>query len=72
MGVKHASQLNQAQPAVERALREKLAAVLDNLSCDNHDWSTRPCETCAAITGLIGFPFGCDKKRALASQLKGS
>ncbi len=25
---------------------------------DPHQWSKRPCETCKAITGILGKPFG--------------
>lgn len=39
----------------------KLAAEL--IYRDAHYWSTRPCATCKAITGLIGEPFGCDRMR---------
>lgn len=29
------------------------------LNGDGHQWSTRPCQTCLAITNAIGEPFGC-------------
>ena len=34
-------------------------AVLDIIQRDSHQWSNRPCESCRAISGIIGRPFGC-------------
>ena len=34
-------------------------AVLRLVDDDNHDWSSRPCQSCNAVTALAGRPFGC-------------
>lgn len=39
------------------------AAVLDLIQTDPHQWSTRPCPTCRAITAIVGRRFGCDRYR---------
>ena len=40
---------------------DEMKEALDTFYTDNHRWSTRPCETCAAITRATGISFGCDK-----------
>ncbi len=34
-------------------------AVVETIGIDGHQWSDRPCQTCRAVSGLIGRPFGC-------------
>ena len=34
-------------------------AVVETIGIDGHGWSDRPCQTCKAVSGLIGRPFGC-------------
>lgn len=34
-------------------------SVVETIGLDGHTWSDRPCQTCLAITGLIGRPYGC-------------
>lgn len=34
-------------------------SVVETIGIDGHMWSDRPCQTCLAITGLIGRPYGC-------------
>ena len=36
------------------------------LEADMHYFSTRPCETCRNISGLIGRPFGCVAKEKMS------
>ena len=36
-----------------------MGPVIDLIQNDPHQWSTRPCSTCQAITSIIGKPFGC-------------
>lgn len=33
--------------------------AFDLIQNDPHQWSTRGCQTCSAITTIIGRPFGC-------------
>ncbi|KKK93486.1 hypothetical protein LCGC14_2692380 [marine sediment metagenome] len=48
---------------VEKAARAAVGiimdAVVETIGVDGHTWSDRPCQTCLAITGLIGRPYGC-------------
>ena len=39
---------------------EVIARLLER---DNHYWGDRPCSTCMGISGLLGRPFGCEKRR---------
>jgi hypothetical protein len=38
-------------------------AALDLIQKDPHQWSTRPCQTCSAVSALVRRPFGCEKFR---------
>lgn len=46
---------------------KKLAGTTDAafalIEGDPHQWSARPCQTCAAVSSLLGRPFGCVKKQ---------
>jgi hypothetical protein len=57
---------------VRKARREDpLATAIRALSKDGHQYSTRPCSTCDAITSSLGEPFGCmamAQHRAKASK----
>ncbi len=37
--------------------------AFDLIEKDPHQWSSRPCPTCIAISALIHRPFGCEKRR---------
>jgi hypothetical protein len=41
--------------------RHLISAMLDVMQADPHQWSTRPCQTCAAVSAMAGRPFGCVK-----------
>ena len=34
-------------------------SAIDLIYKDPHQWSTRPCSTCTAVTALLGKEFGC-------------
>jgi hypothetical protein len=36
-----------------------MTTVLDLMQGDPHQWSTRPCATCQAVSAIVGRPFGC-------------
>ena len=36
-----------------------LALILSLIQQDPHQWSTRPCSTCSAVTVASGIHFGC-------------
>lgn len=38
-------------------------AALNLLQADPHQWSTRPCQTCRAISAIAKRPFGCELYR---------
>lgn len=51
------------QKAVALKVSERInAAASDVLYADPHEFSTRPCGTCRAITAMTGKPFGCSRK----------
>lgn len=41
------------------SLRLVLEAVAGALEADPHQFSTRPCATCRAVSGMLGRDFGC-------------
>jgi len=41
--------------------RHLIGAILDVMQADPHQWSARPCQTCAAVSAMAGRPFGCVK-----------
>ena len=45
--------------AIRAAAGIIVEAVLRLLDDDNHDWTSRPCQSCSAVTALAGRPFGC-------------
>ena len=51
---------------VRKYVRESIDKILDPIlrliENDPHQWSTRPCQTCGAISSIIGRSFGCVKK----------
>ncbi len=48
---------------LEQAIRVQVGLIMDvvteTIGVDGHQWSDRPCQTCLAVTSLIGRPFGC-------------
>lgn len=52
-----------AEDAIKAAARVLMEAALSLIEGDPHQWSTRPCGTCSAVTTLIGRPFGCVTER---------
>lgn len=49
----------EVEQMLKMTVRVLFNAVLGMLQEDPHTWSTRPCQTCRAISGIIGEPFGC-------------
>lgn len=45
-----------------RRLASAIDTALKLIETDPHQWSARPCQTCAAVSLLIGRPFGCHTK----------
>lgn len=46
---------------IRAAAHIMLEAILELIQDDPHQWSTRPCSTCQAVTSIVGVPFGCMK-----------
>ncbi len=46
---------------LEEAVTLIVGAILDALEADPHQWSTRGCQTCRAISALAHRDFGCVK-----------
>lgn len=46
---------------IKAAVNVIIKPILRLLQDDPHQWSTRPCSTCKAITSMIGESFGCTK-----------
>jgi hypothetical protein len=44
---------------VSAAVEILLHPVLRLLQNDPHQWSTRPCATCQAVSSIVNRPFGC-------------
>lgn len=44
---------------IAAAARIVMRAALDLIQVDPHQWSTRPCQTCRAVTAMTGIEFGC-------------
>ena len=52
-------QLNAAFEKGRQIERGSISSALNLLHSDSHQWSTRPCSTCKAISAVFGEPFGC-------------
>ena len=53
---------DQIQRIVQLAAKEIADAALDLIEQDPHQFSKRPCQTCRAVSRLVGRSFGCVKK----------
>ncbi len=49
----------QVEQAIRSALSIIMDAVIETIGVDGHQWSDRPCQTCQAVSSLIGKPYGC-------------
>lgn len=48
-----------SNPTPEPTPQELIAKLIE---ADPHQWSSRPCPTCRAVTIILGRPFGCSAK----------
>ncbi len=55
---------DEAKIIVKAAASIVIDAVVGAIQNDGHVYSSRPCETCRAVSGIIGKPFGCYKYQA--------
>lgn len=58
-----AAQLNAAFIKGGQVHESALKTAVDELSEDLHEYSTRPCSTCAKVSRALGRPFGCLERR---------
>lgn len=49
----------EAEVMIKAAVNVIMDAVINTIGIDGHQWSHRPCQTCLAVSGLIGRPYGC-------------
>jgi hypothetical protein len=50
------------------AVNKIIKSVTDLIQSDPHQWSTRPCQTCQSVSSIIGYSFGCVKKRQASNS----
>jgi hypothetical protein len=55
--------LVQADEVIAAAVRVITHTAFELIYADPHQWSTRPCQTCRAVTAILGKPFGCERYR---------
>ena len=57
---------NRLQERMEDLLRASVSiqikTILDLIEGDPHQWSSRPCQTCRAVSQLARIRFGCMNK----------
>lgn len=53
------AEARRVEEQMQAAVRLLLRTALRLLQADPHQWSTRPCPTCQAISAVLGEPFGC-------------
>jgi hypothetical protein len=51
--------VNAKEDSLLRVLAESVASVIER---DPHQYSSRPCQTCRVVSGLLGRSFGCEKR----------
>ena len=51
----------EAKQIVKAAAGIVIDAVVNAIQNDGHIYGNRPCETCRAVSGIMGRPFGCYK-----------
>lgn len=47
------------EEVIRAAVNVQMDSILRLMYEDPHQWSNRPCNTCRAITAILGKPFGC-------------
>lgn len=60
-----ANQESAHREIIQAAARVLVDAVTRLIEADPHQWSKRPCQTCAAVSTILGQPFGCLKRAKL-------
>jgi len=54
--------MNDDLKAIPIVSHEVIKAASDLIYIDSHSFSTRPCQTCKAISTLLKVDFGCVRK----------
>lgn len=55
--------MDEQEEMIKACANVLIDTIANIIYADSHHWSTRPCETCKAITAILGKPFGCDRYR---------
>lgn len=56
------SDTKEKEDLIRAAVNVVMEPIIRLLEVDGHTFSTRPCQTCRAISSILGKPFGCSKK----------
>lgn len=51
----------ESRVAVAEARMEPANLIARLLHGDPHQWGKRPCQTCRAVSSILGYPFGCSR-----------
>ncbi len=51
--------MDEAKKVMNTCVSILMDTILNLLQNDPHQWSTRGCQTCKAISSIVGHPFGC-------------
>lgn len=62
--------MEDSEKVIRSAVNIILGTVLDLIQDDPHQWSTRPCSTCQAVSAIINKPFGCVLKAEQKRKIK--
>jgi hypothetical protein len=54
--------MSKEEKMIQAAANVLIEAVIRLVEQDPHQFSTRPCSTCRAVSSIIDKPFGCVRK----------
>jgi hypothetical protein len=53
-----------AAELIAEVVRRECEVIARLIEADPHQWSSRPCQTCRAISATLGRPFGCSARES--------
>ncbi len=53
--------MSEQEKMIKACANVLIDTIVNIIYTDSHQWSKRPCETCKAITAILGKPFGCNR-----------
>ena len=54
--------MSKEEKIIQAAANVLMESVIKLIEADPHQFSTRPCSTCKAVSTIRGKPFGCIRK----------